>query len=273
MSYFKKFTDFAAGVAAFVAGLFLIREYMSFSEDELLLEEKSKLVQFIEYPGIDIKMYLYLIFFIALAITLGIIFKKLPYVGLLFAFPPFVLCFFMFGDSCFYEQSALYLTASILLVTGNLVECIWRDKDDGGHRLFVSSKICSAVGALTCVIIYLLAKNPPDKANKPFDTLNAFEREIYYITSTDELKYLLILAATFAAVLIIGLILYNVYFADALLSLLPLGFALYITIWEKLTIAPLVFVALAAVCTASNIMLALFENNLSRKEQKNHAEN
>ncbi len=267
MSYFKKFTDFSAGVAAFAAVLLLIRRYMMFDADELLLDEQSKLMQFMENPSTDVTMYLHLLFFFGVALAAGIIFRRLPYICLLFSLPSVIYITFMFSESMLYEQAALFLAAAALMVVGNLAECAWRDKEDGRHRLFVASKIASGAGAAACMLVFFLAQNSPDESVKPFVDMNSIEREIFHYTSPDDPKQLLILAGLFIGVLVIGLLLYNVYFTDAILSLIPLVYSLYLLLWEKLSIMPLAFVALAAVCAAANLMLAVFENNLSRKEQ------
>ena len=66
----------------------------------------------------------------------------------------------------------------------------------------------------------------------------------------------------------VSVILYNVYFIDAILSLLPSCFVIYQLAAEYLTFTPTVFFVLAMTCTASHLALMVFENNLSRKEQE-----
>ena len=265
MSYFKKFTDLCGGVAAFVAALFLIRKYMDFYPDEALLEEQSKLMQFMASKTTDVVMHVHLIFFFALAVIIGIIFRRLPYVCLGASLPAAVYSVFMFGEEILYEQAALYLAVSALLVFGNLAECIWRDREDGRHRLFAASKVASALSAVVCFLISHLAKNPPEASE--FSELNSFEREIYYHTKPEDPDTIMLLGWMFVIIFVVGIILYNVYFVDAILSLIPFGYSLYLFFWEELLICPLVFVALAAILAITNIFMAIFENNLSRKEQ------
>ena len=100
MSYFKKFTDFCAGVAAFVAAVFFIRKYMVFepeeppttlpgvSTDEIgetleAVTEKfpGKLEQFLTPDAYnDYSLLLPLIFLLLLSAILGRVFARLPYV-------------------------------------------------------------------------------------------------------------------------------------------------------------------------------------------------
>ncbi len=263
MSYFKKFTDFCAGVAAFAALLLLIRKYMSFKVDTELLAEKSKLVQFLEDKTFDAVMYIHLFFILFFTLILGIIFRKLPYICLIFSMIPIVYVGFMIEKSIISEQVALFLSASALQCAGNLAECIFRDKEDGRHRLFIASKIALVLSADYCFSYAYLLNNPPTDIQNP----NTFENEFIIHENPLSAKELIILGIMFSAVFLIGLLLYNVYFADAILSLIPLGYAFLSVTFERLTLAPLVFLIFALICASANILLALCENNLSYKEQ------
>ena len=67
MSYFKKFTDFCAGVAAFVASLLLIRDYMDFSPDKE--NPAKKLTQFLEDSATnDYKMLIFIVLLLVLSV-------------------------------------------------------------------------------------------------------------------------------------------------------------------------------------------------------------
>ena len=65
----------------------------------------------------------------------------------------------------------------------------------------------------------------------------------------------------------VSILLYNVYFIDAALSLIPAGFVIYQVFGKFLTLAPAAFASLAIICAVSHLLLMVFENNLSRKEQ------
>ena len=70
-------------------------------------------------------------------------------------------------------------------------------------------------------------------------------------------------------IFVISTLLYNVYFIDATLTIVPLGYLIYMLYGEFLTFQPAVFTVLALVCLMTNIALCVCENNLSRKEQLN----
>ena len=144
MSYFKKFTDFCAGVAAFVASLLLIRDYMDFSPDKE--NPAKKLTQFLEDSATnDYKMLIFIVLLLVLSVLLGILFRKLPYVCLAFSIIPAVYICVAFqttisaSTTVLYEQEPLFLVVAALHVIGNLAECIAQEShvvkaDIGDYR-------------------------------------------------------------------------------------------------------------------------------------------
>lgn len=291
MSYFKKFTDFCAAVAALAAGLFFIRKYMAFEPEEPpeisfapteaatdalegateLVEsatEKfpSKLEQFLEpAENADYTLLLPLIFLLLLSALLGRVFKRLPYVSFAISLLPAMLIAYMFECDLLYEQQGLFLILGALHVCGNLVECILRDREDGRHRLSIAAKISSATGAFVCFFsMYIGAQT---LSEEKLEKIGHIRRRIMFDMTPSDVELLTTLGWMFVIVFAVSLIFYNVYFIDATLSLIPAGFVIYQTAGEFLTLAPLVFASLALLCTISHLLLMVFENNLSRKEQ------
>ena len=266
MSYFKKFTDFCAGIAAFVAALFLLRHYMEFSPPNTEADAPSKFSQFLtDSATADYKMIISLVLLLTLSVVISIVFRKLPYVGFAFSIIPAAYIGFMFESNILYEQELLFLAASALHVIGNLVECIWRDKEDGSHRLFIASKLSFVIGALCC--FYMVLKLSGDKPMLTKDT-NTFENKLFYHNEPADINLILALGIMMAVFAVICILLYNVYFIDAILSLVSLGYVLVTFTFGKLTFLPFFFLCLTAIAALSNILLAFFENNLSKKEQR-----
>lgn len=269
MSYFKKFTDFCAGIAAFVAALFVIRHYMQFKPPITGEEAPSKLSQFLKNSAdADYNMIISLVLILALSVAISIIFRKLPYVCFTFSIIPAVYIGFMFEADVLKEQEPLFLVAAALHVIGNLVECIFRDKEDGGHRLFIASKLSFVMGALCCFYISSLLKAP--KAQQ-LDNLNTFENKLFFHKEIIDAEIISTLGWMMLIFAVIGILLYNVYFIDAILSLVSLGYVFGNVLFENLTFLPFFFLCLTAIAATSNILLAFFENNLSKKEQKRSA--
>ena len=265
MSYFKKFTDFCAGVAAFIAALFVLRSYMEFSPTNTEEDAPSKFAQFLSDSADDHKMVISLVLLLALSVLISIVLRKLPYVCFAFSIIPAAYIGFMFEADILYEQELLFLVAAALHMIGNLTECILLDKNDGGHRLFIASKLSLVIGALCC--FYMTGKLtgekvPLEKSSSTFESKVFLHEEPLDVTVISVLGWMMIVIA------IICILLYNVYFIDAILSLVPLGYAIISFSFERLTFLPFFFVCLTATVALSNIMLAFFENNLSKSEQK-----
>lgn len=285
MSYFKRFTDFCAGFAAFVAAIFFVRKYMAFvpkeaptgSEASLGTEaisdlteqmtEKlpSKLEQFLEpTEKADYSLLIPLILLLLLSAILGRVLKKLPYVCFGISLLPAMMIAYTFESNTLHTQIPLFLIVAILHVIGNIYECLVRDSEDGRHRASIAAKISSAIGVVACFgVLWKGAQTPPENIDK----LNHFERKIFCEMTANDVSILTQLGWIFLALLVISLLLYNVYFIDAILSLIPASFAIYQTASGYLTLAPLLFCALAVITAITHIALMAFENNLSSEEQ------
>ena len=195
---------------------------------------------------------------------ISVVLRKLPYACFAFSIIPAAYIGFMFETDILYEQELLFLAAAALHVIGNLTECILRDKEDGGHRMFIASKLSFVIGALCC--FYITNKLSAEKIPLSKNT-STFENEVFYHNEPLDISIISTLAWMMIAIAIICILLYNVYFIDAILSLVPLGYVFVSLSFERLTFLPFFFLCLTAIAALSNIMLALFENNLSKKEQ------
>ena len=284
MSYFKKFTDFCAGVAAFVAALFFLRKYMAFepqkppvipstATDSAVSDvigqatEKfpGKLEQFLTpTQATDYTMIIPLIVLLLLSAILGRVFKRLPYVCFGISLLPAVMIGYMYGTETLYEQIPLFLFVAVIHVIGNLAECLFRDKEDGRHRAMIAARISSAAGAFFCFfIMWKGAQTPPEDPDK----ISHFENRIFFKMTETDVNVMTKLGVMFLILLAISLILYNLYFVDAILSLIPSAYAIYQVGGEFYTLAPFPLVFLALICTTTHILVCIFENNLSHKEQ------
>ena len=270
MSYFKKFTDFAAGVAAFVAGLLFLRHYMEFTPPDTTEDAPGKLAQFLKNAGTtDYTLLLGLILLLLLSVVLGIVFRKLPHVCLGISVLPAIYIAFMFEKELLCEQEALFLAVAVLHILGNITECILQDKKDGRHRLFIASKIPSILGAILCFIVAELIRQPASKDPQDF---NAFEKAVNVFATAEDASILMILGFMLLALFLIGILLQDVYFVDAILSFIPFGYAFFHLSVAKTEFAPFTVMCIPGICLLCNLMLAIFENNLTRKEQAEEKE-
>ena len=284
MSYFKKFTDFCAGVAAFVAGVFFIRKYMVFKPKEPpeslasistdaagetleAVTEKfpGKLEQFLTPDSYnDYTLLLPLIFFLLLSALLGRVFARLPYVCFAISLIPATLIAYMYEHDMLKEQIGMFLILGALHVIGNFAECLIRDREDGRHRASIAAKISSAAGAFFCYyVMWQGAQTPPEDAKE----IGHIQHRILFEMTEADVEIMTKLGAMFLILLAVSLILYNVYFIDAILALVPAIYVIYQVGGQFYTLAPAPLAFLALTCALAHITLCFLENNLSRKEQ------
>ena len=292
MSLFKKFTDFCAGIAAFVGGLFLLQKYMAFKPLDLeeyknyltnqsnfdnmdisieeITEAPSKLRQFFDPDiiNLDYRVMLILVLTLIISVLVGIIFRRLPYVCFFFSLFPTVITVYMFGKSLPVTQIGLFFAAAALHVAGNVVEAIVRDREDGRHRLFVTAKISMLFPAALCLFFTQIVKKveaiPDEAINEKLPIFRDIKIELAEPANIEILKKL---GWGFIIIFVICLLLYNVYFVDVTLSAIPLVYSVYVFYASKLTFLPFVFLTLSLICFLTNLALCVFENNLSHKEQ------
>ena len=299
MSLFKKFTDFCAGIAAFVGGLFLLQKYMAFKPLDLeryknyltnqskfenmdinieeITEAPSKLRQFFDPDiiNLDYRVMLILVLTLIISVLVGIIFRRLPYVCFFFSLFPAVMTVYMFGKATYIfgssmrgVQIGLFFTAAALHMAGNVVEAIVRDREDGRHRLFVTAKISMLFPAALCLFFTQIVKKveaiPDEAINEKLPIFKDIKIELAEPANIEILKKL---GWGFVIIFVICLLLYNVYFVDVTLSAIPLVYSIYVFYASKLTFLPFVFFTLALICFLTNLALCVFENNLSHKEQ------
>ena len=301
MSLFKKFTDFCAGIAAFVGGLFLLQKYMAFKPLDLekyknyltnqsnfdnmdisieeITEAPSKLRQFFDPDiiNLDYRVMLILVFALIISVLAGVIFRRLPYVCFFFSLFPTVITVYMFGKSLPVTQIGLFFAAAALHVAGNVIDAIIRDKEDGRHRLFVTAKVSILFPAALCLFFTQIVKKveaiPDEAINEKLPIFRDIKIELAEPANIEILKKL---GWGFIIIFVICLLLYNVYFVDVTLSAIPLVYSIYVFYASKLTFLPFVFLTLSLICFLTNLALCVFENNLSHKEQmkqKAHSEN
>ena len=285
MSYFKKFTDFCAGVAAFVAAVFFIRKYMVFepeepptalpgvSTDEIgetleAVTEKfpGKLEQFLTPDAYnDYSLLLPLIFLLLLSAILGRVFARLPYVCFAISLLPATLIAYMYEHELLKEQIGMFLILGALHVVGNFAECLIRDREDGRHRASIAAKISSAAGAFFCYfVMWQGAQTPPEDVEE----IGHIQHRILFEMTEADVEIMTRLGAMFLILLAVSLILYNVYFIDAIISIVPAAYVIYQVGGQFYTLAPAPLAFLAITCALAHVTLCFLENNLSRKEQE-----
>lgn len=224
MGAFKKFADFCAGIALFVLSFFLLREFFGFTPaDDPALREKWRI--FVEEnPVRDYRPYLGLIGLLALSLLIGTVCRRLPTVGFAVATLPFLQVLSMLRDGCLYEHPMFYLLLSALPIVGNLLDAIHRDRLDGRHRAFWLANGASLL-VLGFLFLLLWRLRTSAEATDIYE-LSRFDQKLFAAAAEHDLSFWKTYAVVYAASIAVSLAFCGAYWIDAILALLPIGFAL-----------------------------------------------
>ena len=147
MSCFKKFGDFCSGFACFSGLIWLFSEFMS-NEFEENMGIKEKLKDF--FAGserTDNKLMLVLSVMLVVSIVAGVVFKRIPYVTLLFSVPPLMLSVDMVRSEYIDKYPMMYILFCGISVLSDVWECILTDRCDGGHRVAFAGDMVALVAS------------------------------------------------------------------------------------------------------------------------------
>ena len=154
----------------------------------------------------------------------------------------------------------MFLILGALHVIGNFAECLIRDREDGRHRASIAAKISSAAGAFFCyVVMWQGSQTPPEDAQE----IGHIQHRILFEMTEADVEIMTRLGAMFLILLAVSLILYNVYFIDAILALVPAIYVIYQVGGQFYTLAPAPLAFLTLTCALAHITLCFLENNLS----------
>ena len=269
MSYFKKFCDLIGGIGAFFATVFVMGKYMSFDPKDLE-EGQSKLKFFFSNDNSsEYRQYLVFIGLIVLAIAVGQICKKLPWVSLAVSVLPMCQAMSMLYCTLFYNNAFFYVAICAIMIVGNLYEVMLLDKERGKSRTALAARIIALLGAtfagisikLSSLAAYIneLSLGEEGLAEEHYELIgNVKPFGVMLLKDTvaeKEIKALIFFAAAFALCILIGLLVRKAYFIESILSFVPFAFSVSALHAEKLTTAPMLVIVPAAVYFIS--MLAL----------------
>ena len=250
MSYLKRVGDFCSGFACFASLMWLLAEFMTYDAGSVGLTEK--LVRFFDDQYfVEHALMGALVVMLVLSVVASILLKRLPYLTLLFSVPPLVLSVDMVRSEYIEDYPMLYVLFCGISVVSGIWECVERDRRDGGHRTAIAGDVVCAIGAGTCVLLWLTARRLGDVTPDNFDELNVFEYEITRYSADMDVNLFLIFACVFVALIAVSLILTDVYFIDTLLTFISCVAVIYLWSADKWTVHAEVIatVAIAALIT------------------------
>ncbi len=257
MGYFKRFGDFCAAFGAFSAVMYLFCQYMAMDFKEIeSLREKLEFF-FSNSPKKDHRFYLPLILFFILSFTVSTCLHKYPQFTLALSVLPMIQTVAMFDAGRLYERPMLYFVLSALHICGCLFECIRRDREDRGRRAAISADLLGLCFVGFCIYIILTAKGIADIDRQKadiFETLlwNGFGDE------PPDMKLFKYTVIFYCALTALRLMWRDLYYLDAILSVIPLVSAVYLLNTEKIPIFGTLLVTLTFIYAITRISIMLF---------------
>lgn len=244
MNYFKRFTDFCAGLAAFDAIIFLLGKYMSFKPAEKPEGLKETLKLFFDEKSQDsARAYLILITLLLLSVVAGRIFERLPYISFAVSLLPLMQICIMISESDLESRPAFILILGIIHSLGNVLHAFILDRKDGRRRALTCVNIFGISLACLGLLVKKWAEKFLDMTKQERRELPPIEREFSLAVRNGDHEIIYKLAILFAVTVLLSIILRDIYFVDAIASALPLGYTLYLFSTEKLILFPeLIFI-------------------------------
>lgn len=260
MSYFKKFCDLVGGIGAFFAAVFVIGKYMEYDPKDLE-EGQSKLKVFFSAENAsEYRQYLVFIALIALAIAVGLVFRKLPWLSLTVSVLPMCQAMSMLYRALFYENGFFYVAVSAILLCGSFYEAVSFDKAHGKARTALAARIIALLGAAFAGLsiklssfatqlneVFLSEEGLAEEQLRLVSDAKAFGIMLLSEVPEKEIKALIFFAVALVLCVVIGVLVRRAYFVEAIFSFVPFAFSVSALHAEKITTLPMVVVVPAAV--------------------------
>ena len=265
MSCFKKFGGFCSGFACFAALIWLFAEFMTADfEEEIGFKDKLK-VFFEESESLANKLMLVLAVMLVISILASVVFKRIPYVTLIFSVPPLMLSVDMVKDGYIENYPMMYILFCGVAVLSGVWECISRDRLDGGHRVGLAGDAVALAASGSMFFIWKRAEFLSLGESFYILELNHFDLEIYENLENMDIKIFLVLACTYLGLALVSLLLKDIYFIDAILAAVPFVATVYMWSAGKLTAHAELVVTASAIYFAVRLISALSGRSYPRQ--------
>ena len=256
MGYFKKFTDFCAGFAAFSALMYLFREFMAYTpKGEEPVGLREKLDRFLSAEPIrDYDFYLPLIALLLLSLILSLLLKKRPYLSFAVSLLPLSYTLLLFTEGHLYERPMLYVILSALHTAGSLIACILEDREDRGRRGALALDLGCLVTAGLCARVLLWS---PDQIGEETERIPLFDQILLQASEGADRSVFLAVAIILTASVLLRLLWRDLYFLDAALAILPTAWVLLRFFGGEIPFFGALLSALCALCAIGRITVML----------------
>lgn len=267
MGHVKRFGDFCAAFATFAAAMFMFRQFMGldFGEVEGIVEKLKYF--FSNEPRREYRYYLALFAFFALSFTVSTVFHKLPFLTLAVTALPMLQTVIMLDGEYIYERPMVFVVLSVIHSACCLYECIRRDGEDKGRRSALALDLFGLSIAAFCGYVLYISKGI---AEVEFEHISVIEKTLYsaVVYFEADLRWFKIIAVTFCVMALVRIILRDIYYVDAFLSLVPAVGCAYLWFSDKIPVFGSTLFALTVAYAMGRIAVMLFCKPRLEKKQK-----
>ena len=231
VGYLKRVGDCSALFSASAASMFLLRKFMGYNFKDKAdgIIDKIKYFFSDEMNG-NYDFYLALIILLILSFIISTIFHKFPYIPFAFSTLPLIQTIIIttperiFNDSRpsynNKEFAMFYLAVAIIHTVGCFYECIRRDREDIGRRSAISADLLALIIFGFCALTLHFTRDVSAIDTKD---ITAFEKAIRdaFITEKPLMWAFEYGAIVFPVLVAVRLLHQDIYYIDAILSLVP----------------------------------------------------
>ncbi len=265
MSNFRKFTEFCAGISAFTALMYVFRQYMSYDFEEAEgFKEKIKI--FFDTSALnDYRAYLLLAALIILAISVSLIFKRLPELSFFFSAFPFFYTIYLFDANKLYEKPMLFICLSIIQIAGNIYDSLRISRERRRYSPIFTSFAATLLPILFCLVV--IWRNNVISVEPLPEKIYNFDHLLMTYAQDYDMSLFKTIAIMYGIILLISVILRGVHFIDFGLSLVPLCFVLYKQAVKAIGPHDEIIMVAAILCTVTHLCLMIGNSGLSHSVQ------
>lgn len=266
MRYFKRFTDFCAGFAAFICLMHIFGEFMSYNPGTDA-DMKQKVKQFLDPTHTkDHRAYVILLALLVFSILLGRILERFPYICTALSLLPITQMMIMYNSKKLYEQPELCIFLAALHVMGTVVGSIGRDRVDNKRRAFISANVSGVAISLLGLAVWRKAEKLSELDPNATMDLSHAERAIRAGAAEGMEEILIKISLIILVTVVISLILRDIYFIDVITAAVPFVYTLYLFTTSKLTLFPEAAFMLTLLYLVIRIIVMLSEPMRKKKE-------
>ena len=219
---------------------------------------KEKLKDFIDGIGrTNNKLMLVLVIMLVISILASLVFRRIPFVTLLFSVPPLILSVDMVRAEQIKNYPMMYILLCGISVLSGVIECIYIDQRRGTHTSAFAGDIVALLAAGSVGFIWKRAEIISAMESVDTSELNVFDYEVYKNLGSMDTKVFVTLAFAFIVMTVISLVLRDIYFIDAILAIVPLTVTAYMWSAGTLTMHSEIVVTVSAVYFVVRLIPAL----------------